>query len=383
MSKLSKITIAVVAVALVAISFGAGFTTGLSQISRWDEGLDKVAEAWHIIRTEHVDREQITSENLSRAAIEGMLDSLHDPYAAYLGPDQFELGQSSLEGSFSGIGAYVNVVDGELQIIAPIAGSPAEAAGIKAGDAILEIDGEPVGDMSMAAAIMKIRGPEGTPVDILVRHEGEDEPVLITVTRASIDVPSVTLDYEGNLAHIRISEFTERTGTEMEPIIQEITANNTAGIVLDLSHNPGGLLDTVIEVASQFIHEGAVIQTRDYKGDMETLYVETGWPVTDLPMVVLVDRASASGSEVLSGALQAHGRAAVAGNTTFGKGSVNILRRLSDGSGIYITIARWLTPDGRLIEGKGIEPDYKLEDMTPEEALDWAYGYLRDIIKEE
>jgi len=375
MSKTTKLIISLLLVAVIALAFGAGYTFGLTNISRAGEGLDTVEQAWNIIFTDYIDRDQLEASTLKRGAIEGMLESLDDPYASYLEAEHYELGASSLEGEFNGIGAYVTVEDDQLMIIAPIADSPADRAGIRTGDIILEIDGESVAEMSLAEAIVKIRGPEGTTVNLLILHEGETEPEVIEVTRARVEVPSVRSEMKEEIAYINITDFTERTGDEMEAAMQDLAGENARGIILDLRGNPGGLVTTVIEVASYFLHEGIVLNIK-YPGEaMDTLHVENNTPVTDLPMVVLVDNASASGSEVLAGALQDHDRAVIAGTRTYGKGSVNILRRLDDGSGLYITTARWLTPNGRLIEGEGIEPELELE-LTGDDAIQWAVDYL-------
>ncbi len=376
MSKMTKIIISVLLVAIIALAFGAGSTFGRTKLSGSGEGLDIVRQAWNIILTDYVDRDRIDTDNLSRAAIEGMVESLDDPYASYLEMEHYELGLSSLEGEFNGIGAYVTIEDKQLMIIAPIADSPADKAGIKAGDTILEINGEPVVDMSLAEAIIKIRGPKGTAVRLLILHEGETEPEEIEVIRARVELPSVRFEMKEDIAHINITQFSERTKEELFPALQSLAEKKARGIILDLRHNPGGLLESVVDVASYFLHDGTVVDIIDNQGNMTTLQVKTSALTTDLPMVVLVDKASASGSEVLAGALQDHGRATIAGTKTYGKGSVNVLHRLDDGSGLYITTARWLTPHGYLIEGEGIAPDHELE-LTGEDALQWAVDYLK------
>ncbi len=375
MPKLTKLAITLLIVAVVALAFGVGFFFGHSSYSGSGEGMNIIGQAWSIIFTDYVDRSKLDSANLSRAAIEGMIEALNDPYTSYLETEYYELGISSLEGEFEGIGAYVTVLDGKLIIIAPIADSPADVAGIKAGDIIMEINGEPVADMSLAEAIIKIRGPKGTAVSLLILHEGETEPVEIEITRDTIEVPSVRFEMRGDIAYIIITQFSERTENELAPVIQSLKEENARGIVLDLRGNPGGLLDIVVEVASNFITEGTLVEVMSNQGKVASLEVIDSPVTTNLPMVVLVDNTSASGSEVLAGALQDHDRALIAGNTTFGKGSVNVLRELSDGSGLYITTARWLTPNGRVIEGHGIEPDIKLE-LTGEDAVDWAINFL-------
>lgn len=336
----------------------------------------KVAEAWNIIFDKYVETDKLNSDNLSEAAIRGILEAIDDPYTSYLNARDYELSRSSFEGELDGIGAQVGVRDDKLVIIAPISGSPAEKAGIRAGDIIVAVDGQPTADMSLAEAILKIRGPRGTKVELWVLHEGEPEPVAITITRDTITVSSVEFEMVDGMALISISHFSERTGDEMPPVMTELSQQGATGVILDLRGNPGGVLSAVTQVASYFLHEGVVVRVRDNQGQVTDYPVKPTGLVTDLPMVVLVDGSSASGSEVLAGALQDYERATLAGNTTFGKGSVNQFFPLSDGSGLYITVARWLTPLDRPIEGKGLEPDIKLE-VTGDEAVRWAVDHLK------
>jgi carboxyl-terminal processing protease len=410
MSNYSKLMTALVALIFVAVAFGAGFTLGRNNligagvpanvVEAWDvivddyaqrniiedgeissddiEKLDTIGQVWSIILTSFVEKDTLNTDNISRAAIDGMISSLDDPYTSYVNREAYQLGISSLEGEFDGIGAYVSVDDGDLIIIAPIADSPADKADIRAGDIILEIDGEPVDDMSLAEAIIKIRGPKGTAVTLLVLHDGEIEPVEIRIVRTTVEVPSVQFQMEDSIAWINITQFSERTDDELVEVLKGLDEDTTRGIILDLRGNPGGILSTVVEVASHFLKSGVVATMRDNNGELTEYPVEDSGLKTDLPAVVLVDSSSASGSEVLAGALQDHDRAVIAGTTTFGKGSVNVLLELSDGSGLYLTFARWLTPDGRLIEGYGIEPDIEL-NLTGEDAVKWAVKYLTDL----
>jgi carboxyl-terminal processing protease len=353
--------------------FGARTSTTTDNLTL--ERRAAISEVWDIIFNDYVDQSRLNSANMSRAAIEGMLQALDDPYTSYLDPQDYALSQSLLGGSYEGIGAYVTVKDGQITIIAPIAGSPADEAGIKAGDIILEINGEPVAGMSLAEVIIKVRGPIGTAVTLTVLHEGDTEPVEIEIVRASFDVTSVNFEMKGEIAYISITDFNEQTADQLATVVQNLGDENAKGIILDLRSNPGGLLDTVVDVASSFLAEGIVVQVKSNQGEITTYSVNTDMPRTDLPMVVLVDSNSASGSEVLAGALQDHDRATIAGTTTYGKGSVDALYPLSDGSGLYMTIARWLTPNGRLIEGQGIVPDITL-DITGDEEIQWAINYL-------
>lgn len=374
--KIKIIVITLLLVVSFALSFGAGCALGTRTPLSLGEGLDTVAQAWNIIFQDYVDQDRIDTSTLSQAAIKGMVEALDDPYSAYLDAETYQLSLSDLEGKLEGIGAYVAVKDEQIIIIAPIADSPAAKAGIKAGDIILEINDEPTLEMSLAEVVLSIRGPKGTSVRLLILHQDETEPEEIEIVRAEIEVPSVHFEMKGDIAYINITYFSERTNEELSPVLQSITQEAATGIILDLRSNPGGLLQTVVDVASRFLKEGVVVDVVDNQGKHTTSTVKPKGATTDLPLVVLVDSYSASGSEVLVGALQDYARATIAGTTTFGKGSVNVLRQLKDGSGLYITTARWLTPDGRLIEGEGIDPDYEPE-LEGEDAIGWAINYLK------
>jgi carboxyl-terminal processing protease len=242
-------------------------------------------------------------------------------------------------------------------------------------DLILAINDAPTQGKSLTESIMLIRGPSGTSVKLLILHEGESTPIEITLIRAQINSPSVTSERQGDIAYIKISSFSERTNEELNIELTDLDLATAKGIILDLRSNPGGIVTTVVDVASHFVKEGIIITMVDNKDQKVSEKVNPNGIFTELPMVVLVDRYSASGSEVLSGALQDYRRATVAGVTTLGKGSYDAFFELSDGSAIYLTIGRWLTPSGREIEGKGIDPDYVLTE-TGDEQIQWATDFL-------
>jgi len=374
MSERSKTVLIILLVAaIVAVSFGTGWVLGTRSSPRQSLGI--IGQAWDIIFQDYVDRDQLDAGVLAQGAIRGMVEALDDPYTAYLDADAYELSLKSIEGRFEGIGAYVAVEDEQIVIIAPIADSPADEAGIRAGDVILEIDGTSTSGMSLVEAVLKVQGPKGTVVTLLILHEGETEPELIEIVRAEIELPSIRFEMREDIAYINITHFSERTAGELSSVLEEVN-QQASGIILDLRSNPGGLLEAVVDVAGFFLDKGVVIDVVDNEGNHITSSVKPGKIATDLPLVVLVDEYSASGSEVLAGALQDYGRATVAGAKTFGKGSVNVLLKLKDGSGLYITNARWLTPKGRLIEGEGLYPDYELE-LEGEDAIEWAIDYLK------
>jgi carboxyl-terminal processing protease len=374
-SKIFTISILIVA---VVIAFAGGFFFGQAAQPTSPEGLDAVQEAWNIILTQYVDPSRISTANITAGAIEGMLATLHDPYTVYYSPAEYKIIQTDYEGAFEGIGATVTTLEGKIVIVTPIAGAPAEKAGLKKNDVVIEVNGESVEGMSLDVVIGKIRGPSGTTVTLLVLHEGDTEPVEITITRAKVEIPSLAFEMRGDIAVITIYQFTSRTEEELAQVMPKLAEENAQGIVLDLRGNPGGILDIVVQVASHFITDGVIVSVRDREGKIETYNAVSRDVTTTLPMVALVDEFSASGSEVLAGALQDHQRALIAGTVTYGKGSVNVLYPLSDGSGVYITISRWLTPNGTLIEGNGIEPDKTL-DITGEEELQWAIDYLHGL----
>lgn len=361
---------------VVGVSFFAGYQ--YRDIAAPDEHLASIEQAWELLQENYVEPMKVEPGALAQAAIEGMLDFVGDPYTAYLDPLSYQMSQSGLEGSFSGVGAYVSFDEESKAIIMmPISGSPAERAGIRPGDILLEVDGEDVTSLSVTEVVSRVRGPVGEAVQLTVLHPGESEPVEIGVVREKIEVPSVIFEIRDGVAIIEITEFTERTAGELEEVLGEL--DGVLGIVLDLRYNPGGLLSSVVDVASYFLDEGdTVVSVRYPDGKTDTYKVVPKDVHTDLPVVVLVNRYSASGSEVLSGALQDNGRAVIAGARTFGKGSVNVLYELEDGSAIYVTTARWLTPGGTLIEGTGIYPDFPLP-LDDEGALNWAIDYIRDL----
>lgn len=373
MSK-AKVILIVLAVLSLILSFGAGCALGAKTPE--EAGLGKVEEVWNIVFQDYVERDKLDANALREGAIEGMLEALNDPYSTYLDAETYQLSLSNLEGKFEGIGARVTVKEEQLIVVAPIEDTPAEKAGIKAGDIILEISGESAQGLTLEEAVLKIRGPKGTPVRLLVLHQGETEAEEIEIIRGEIEVPSIHFEMKGDIAYIRISEFSRRTSEELAPFVESIVEEAVTGIILDLRSNLGGVLQETVDVAGYFLREGVVVRMVDNRGQETHSVVEASQLTTDLPMVVLVDSFTASGGEVLAGALQDYDRAIVAGSKTFGKGSVNILRQLGDGSGLYITTARWLTPKGRPIEGEGIAPDYELE-LNGEDAIRWAIDYLK------
>jgi len=343
--------------------------------SSGDNNLAAIEKAYRNIVQEYVDPGRVDKAILSQAAIQAMIDALGDPHSAYLDPETYRQYMDTSAGIYSGIGAEVGLKNGQITLATIFSGSPAAAAGLKTGDVILEVDGVSTAGMSVFEAVSLVRGPKGTEVRLLILPVGASEPVTIPIIRAEILTPSVSYELIDGIAYIALEQFGERSDDEMREAL--VRANQEArGIVLDLRGNPGGGLHTAVDITSRFITEGNVLTVR-YSDNRTQVYPVRRMDVTtDLPMVVLVNGFSASASEALSGALQDNGRAVIAGTTTYGKGSVNYLEPLPDGSAIYITAARWLTPKGHLIEGIGITPDISLLPGT--NWVQWAVDYLND-----
>ena len=329
------------------------------------DGLQIVWETYSILVREYAIRENIDPDVLAEAAVIGMLDALDDRYTSYIPPSTFKIDQDGFQGKFEGIGAQVEASPDRRGVIItkPLPNSPAEKAGIKAGDRILKVNGEDALEWSVLEAVNKIRGEKGTEVVLTVEHVGSLDPVDITIVRDTIDDPSVvkTMISDTDYGRIRISQFTAETPKEVRTLVRELIDDGAKGIILDLRGNPGGLLSSTVDVASEFLTDGLVTYEVDSRGQRKDWKVKSGGHFPDIPLVTLVDNFSASGSEVLTGALQDHGRTVAIGTNTFGKGSVNLLRGLSNGGGLYLTIGRWFTPNGRVIEEIGIEPDVVVE----------------------
>ena len=350
------------------------------------EELQAIWDVWAILTRDHFNRSELDPEVFTEAAIRGMLNALGDPHTNYVRPEAFEIESGDLQGKFEGIGANVSMRrDGKLQIVAPIKGSPAEAAGLRPADVILEVDGVSIVGLSLLEAVARIRGPSGTTVDLLVQHLGSLDPEHIFVVRGVIPLESVLLRSEpgDRIAHIRITSFYADTAQNIAVSIREAIDGGAEALILDVRDNPGGLLQSVVDVTSQFLDEGLVLYEVDGAGRRTNWNVRDTGETIDVPMVVLTNEFSASASEILAGALQDYERATVVGATTFGKGSVNVLRRLSNDGGLYVTFARWFTPLGRPIEGKGVTPDIEVAERDRQQAEAMQLEKAIDILESQ
>ena len=349
--------------------------------------LEAVWEAWALLNREHIDRESFDPEEFEEFAIKGMVASVDDPHTSYVGPLVLEIEREDLSGEFEGIGAHVRRrEDGAIQIISPIEGGPAEAAGVLSGDIILAVDGESIEGYAILEAVSKIRGPRGSTVVLTIKHIGELEPIEISVIRDVIALPSVLVRTElgSQIAHIRITEFKADTPDRLrEALEREIEAGSKA-LILDLRNNPGGYLQQVFEIADMFLDKEVILIEERQDGEV-VWESRDGGLATTLPVVLLVNRYSASGSEIIMGVFQDTDRAKVVGETTFGKGTVNVFRQLSNGGGLYMSVGRWFTPLRRPIEGQGLLPDYEVSSRDPQQSdvlqVEKATEILNEVIK--
>lgn len=327
-----------------------------------EESFDIFWEAWEVLQEQFYGELPSESE-LPYAAIRGVIGDTDDQYTAFLDPVQSEIVSSNLSGSFEGIGATVRMrPDGLLEIVQPLADQPAIEAGLRAGDVILTVDGTELEGMNLYEAIALIRGPAGTVVNLLVQRPEVEEPFEIQVTRARIETPAVESEMlENGIAYLRLNDFGQTATDEVRSALRDLLAQEPRGLILDLRGNPGGYLSTAVEISSQFIAAGPILIERFRDGSEQIYEAQSGGLATEIPMVVLVDGGSASASEIVAGAIQDTGRGPLIGTQTLGKGSVQLVNTLSDGSQLRVTTARWFTPEGRAIHGEGLAPDVEVE----------------------
>ncbi len=312
---------------------------------------------------------EVDPQELIYGAIQGMLSNL-DPHSSFLKPDDYKELQIETKGSFTGIGIEITIKDGVLTVVAPIEGTPAWKAGLKPGDKIIKINGKPTKGMSLIEAVKLLRGPKGTKVTISILREGFRELKEITLIRDVIPIISVrSFTIEPGYAYVRISNFQEKTPREFVEALSKLEKENKPlkGLILDLRNNPGGLLNAAVRVADEFIDEGLIVYTEGRLKQQNMRFEATpNRRKHPYPVVVLVNEGSASASEIVAGALQDHRRALIVGMPTFGKGSVQTIIPLPDGSAVRLTTAQYFTPSGRSIQAKGIEPDVKVPFLDPE-----------------
>lgn len=316
----------------------------------------------------YLDAGKINGQKMLYGAIAGMTSSLDDPYTAFFTPQQNDSFQDSLEGVYEGIGAQLGFEEGQLVIVSPLEDSPTEKAGVKPGDAILAVDGESTRDWSIPQAVNNIRGEEGTNVTLRLFREEKPEPFDVEITRQEIKIPSVRLEWVGegeNIAHLQLLRFGTDTKKEwnekVADLSYQISSGGVKGVILDVRNNPGGLLDAAIHLGSEFFKDGIVVKRELASGKIEEFKVNHDCRLCKVKTLVLVNKGSASASEIVAGALKVRGRARLVGEKTFGKGTVQEAVQLSEGAAMHITTARWLLPDGSNIHEEGIAPDVVVE----------------------
>ncbi|PIR75526.1 MAG: hypothetical protein CO030_02870 [Candidatus Magasanikbacteria bacterium CG_4_9_14_0_2_um_filter_42_11] len=328
-----------------------------------DVSFDQFWDIWNMVKAKHVDQ-PVSDVDLFYGAISGMVAGLDDPYSTFFPPAEAKEFARDLAGEFEGIGAEIGVHDGQLTIVAPLPQSPAEKAGLKAGDKIFAIEGKDTFDMTLEQAVLTIRGEKGTTVVLTISHDGLADVEDVSVIRDTITVPTVNWEMkEEKIAYMRLNYFNETTWPEFDKAVREILSAGAKGLVFDMRSNPGGFLQTSIDVASEWIDSGVIVSER-FADEKSNGHQSRGkHRLSGMPTVVLVDGGTASGSEIVAGAIQDYGVGTIIGQQTFGKGSVQDFQVLPDGSALKLTIAKWFTPKDRAINGEGIAPDVVLDEM--------------------
>jgi carboxyl-terminal processing protease len=367
-------------IALILLIFTLNITGAKADNDDVYKGLSNFTRVLDLIQRNYV--ENVDGEELTNKAIEGMLQSL-DPYSAYLSPERYRDLEIGTSGEFVGVGMEVTTKNGYLNVITPIEGGPADKAGIKPKDLIIEIEGESTKGMVVQEAVNLLRGPKGSSVNITVEREGVPQPLKITLVREKITVKSVKYRMLDNqIGYIRLAQFQENSSQELRSALSALESQNgkkLRGVVLDLRNNPGGLLGEAIEIVDEFIDQGLIVSVRGRtEGQAREYYATKNGDFQEYPIVVIVNDGSASASEVVAEALQDSKRATILGTNTFGKGSVQTIIRLEDGSGLKLTTAKFYAPSGRSISEIGVTPDVIVEnDDSNDKQLDTAIEILK------
>ncbi len=375
--QISKLTaIILIGGALLAGTFYAGLRYGYAQkkVAYIEEALNTeppegvsadfsiLWEAWNLIKDLHISGSEIDSQQLLYGTISGLVQSLDDPYSVFLSPEDSKKFDEDIRGKFGGVGMEIGIRKNQLVVIAPLKNTPAERAGLKSGDKILKVGDEFTDGITITEAVQIIRGDPGDVVVLTVFRDGWDETREISITREIIEIP--TLDYEtidDGIMHIKLYSFNENAPRKFYEAAVSALSENTKGIILDLRNNPGGFLEVAVNIAGWFVEGNTVVVSERFtSGEERDFKTQHNGALKDIPVIVLVNGGSASASEILAGALQDIRNAKLVGEKTYGKGSVQELKTLDDGSTLKLTIARWLLPNGTIIEENGIEPDISI-----------------------
>jgi carboxyl-terminal processing protease len=344
-------------------------------------------DVWDRLEKNYLEKEDINPAQMVFGAIQGMVASLGDPYTVFLKPPENKEVKDDLNGSFEGIGIQLGYKDDQLAVIAPLKGTPADKAGVKAGDLILKINEESASGLSADEAAQKIRGPKGSKVKLILIHSGEKESYEVEIVRDTIVVPSVEVDFLSangqTVAHLKLLKFGDRTADEWEKAISQIINHQpqVAGVVLDLRNNPGGYLTSSVFIASEFLSSGIVVQQEGADSSRETYSVNRQGELLNQPLVVLINEGSASASEIVAGSLRDHQRAEIVGAKSFGKGTIQEAEDLPGGAGLHITTARWLLPSGESVDETGLKPDVEVKDDSQTETDEQLEKAIEVLLK--
>jgi carboxyl-terminal processing protease len=320
-------------------------------------------DTWNLLERKAFSK-NFDRQEMVYGAISGMVRSLGDPYTVFMPPDEAKKFEEDISGFFDGIGAEIGMRKGQLVIIAPLEGTPADLAGLRPGDKILKIDDEDTIELTLDQAVSRIRGKGGTKVTLLILRDDWDASQPITIVRGVIEIPTLKLEFkENDIAYIKLSHFNEKASRDFSDAVQKIKKQNAKKLILDLRSNPGGFLEVAQEIAGWFIERGGIVTIEDFGGKRSNVEYRSAGDASfaSMPSILIVNEGSASASEILAGALRDHLGTILVGAKTFGKGSVQELEKLRDGSAVKVTVAKWLTPHGTLINDKGLEPDVAVE----------------------
>lgn len=388
---------------LMAFVFMLGWNAGVSH-KRLQQGMDPKTtitsplgqaetinmqlfwDAWNILSSNYVDPHALVTEDMIFGAIKGMVASVKDPYTNFMTPKENREFQETLQGHLEGIGAELTLRNGMLTVISPLKNSPAQKAGLQPEDIIYEVDGNSTENMTLEQAVMKIRGEKGSIVVLTVLRRNYSEPIEIRIVRDTININSIDWEMQGDIAVIEINQFGDTTKLEFSKAVSEILLERPKGVVLDLRYNGGGYLDGAIDISSEFLEKEKVvtIKKRNPEED-EVIYVNGHARMASIPLVVLINRGSASASEIVAGAIQDHNRGIIIGDNSFGKGTVQTVENLIGGSSLRVTIAKWFTPNDQNINESGITPDIIVErtiediEAGKDPQLEKAIEYLESL----
>lgn len=398
-------------IVIILISAFLGYYIGISKVSyEWKNYRPKITvinreppvavtsvdfslfwNVWQKLENSYYEKKALDAQKLLNGAISGMVESLGDPYTVFLPSSQNSEFKQGLAGQFEGIGAELGNRDKQIVVVSPLDGSPAQRAGIKSADTILKVDGNSTQDWSLSQAVEKIRGPKGTTVVLTILHKGEEKPIEIKIVRETITVKSVSFwikkigeierikkdkKHENEeIAYIRLSQFGDNTNKEWLNLVNNLSLRlnadkNIKGVVLDLRNNPGGYLTDATFIASEFLKEGIVVVQDKGNGETSEFSVSRKGLLTEVPLVVLINKGSASASEIVAAALRDQGRAKLIGETSFGKGTIQQAEDLGNGAGLHVTIAKWLTPKGAWVNSKGLTPDISVAQDPKDQSHD-------------